>query len=227
MKKKIIFIITFILVILVIALVFNKKLVNFIFFKKQAYNSTAQINDTASTSKLIISPSLEELNEIEKTSINKSDWQTYKNDYYGFEIKAPKFWGIKLSNKTGALENANITDPSLSNFLSFLPNSNDQFYAPLDLTVEDNPDDISITDWMLKKDPANHSRWQEGLIQLEIPTTEGAAAFFVSMYDNEGIYRYAIKKNKKIYSFNMVDSNQDLKNGDAMMYAIVKTLRFK
>jgi len=219
MKKKIIFIIVFVLVILVIALVFNKKLVNFIFSPKQVSNNTTQINDTASTSKLVTSPSLEELNEIEKVSINKSDWQTYKNDYYGFEIKAPKSWSVKMSNATGVSGNDNV--------FSFLPDSNNSLYTPLNLIVEDNPNNISITDWMLKKDPANNSKWQEGLTKLEIPTTDEAAAVFISMYNNEGVYNYVIKKNKKIYNFDLVDSRPDLKNVDAMMYAIVKTLRFK
>jgi hypothetical protein len=178
----------------------------------------------------VFSPSLEELNAIGKTSIDKSDWQTYKNDYYGFEIMGPKSWSIKPSNDTGIFDNTNVTDPAMGNYLSFKPDSvypsDDQFYAPLNLTVQENPDNLSITKWFLKK-YTKFSEGPENFIKIEIPSAEEAVAVFHNFYNNQGIYSYYVKKNNKIYNFNLVDSNPDSKNGSAMMNAIVMTLRFK
>lgn len=218
----------FVLAILVMILFFNKKIINLVIPKQQVSNNTG-VNAQVNTSSIKITPSLDNLNEIEKTSIDKNDWQTYKNDYYGFEIRAPKSWSIKSSNKTGLLENENSTDISTPNLLAILPgaNSDPAFYAPIHLYVKNNPNNLSIIDWMREAYSNDSSNWQERLAKLEIPTTEEAAALYMGGLYGPGVYDYYIKKDNKIYYFGAVDSNSDMINGDAMMYTIVKTLRFK
>lgn len=230
MKKKIIYLILVILLVLVVILVFNKKIINSIYSKKQISTNNTQNNIKDNTSKSKFTPSLAELSILETESIDKSDWQTYKNDNYSFEIKGPKSWNIKLNNKLGLLGNTDPNDHA-GNYLFFQPSLNDyklNGYVPFELGAQDNPENLSITDWMLKTDPVNNSRWQEGYIKLEIPTAEEAVAFYVSNSYGEGTYNYYIKKNKKMFSFQWMDINPDgMKNSSAMMNAIVKTLMFK
>lgn len=171
-----------------------------------------------------LSPTFSELELIER-GIDKSNWQTYSNAQYNFEIKGPETWTIKPNNEEGSLEPI-VADGPFGNFLSFQPKDNDNFYAPMSMYIEDNPNNLSITDWMSKKDSRNDSKWQENMFRLDIPTTDESAAFYVPL-GNKGIYHYVVKKGDKIFSFDLVDSEADVTNGDAMMDAIVKTLRFK
>ena len=171
-----------------------------------------------------LSPSLSELELIER-DIDKSNWQTYSNAQYNFEIKGPESWTIKPQVEADLMESFGVDGP-FGNFLSFQPKDNDDFYAPMSMYIENNPDNLSIIDWMSKKDSRNDSKWQENMFRLDIPTTDDSAAFYIPL-GTKGIYHYVIKKGDKIFSFDLVDSQEDVTKGDAMMSAIVKTLRFK
>ncbi|HTX87204.1 MAG TPA: hypothetical protein VMC41_04045 [Candidatus Nanoarchaeia archaeon] len=168
-----------------------------------------------SHSKQNFNPSIVELN---KVSINTGDWQTYKNYQYSFEIKGPKSWEIKPNSDSGLLDGEGA-------FLWFKPDSNGDFYAPVSMAVLDNPDNFSITKWFLKNN-AKYTVGPENFIEINIPTTEEAVAVYVNFINSQGIYKYYVKKNEKIFSFDLMDTGSNIINEDAMINAIVNTLRF-
>lgn len=218
MKRKNIYLAVVILLVLSLGLLLVKKFNNLSILQKKDVIESANKKE--------IHPSLAELEVIENSSIDKSDWQTYKNDYYGFEIKAPKSWNIKQVGKSENFDNSGVADMPSGSYLAFQPTINDSFYAPLNMYVEDNKDNLSINDWFLKK-YINYKVTTKGFISFNIPTAEEAIAMPADFINNEVIYNYYLKKGNKIFNFNLSDSGSDVKSGSVMMNAIIKTIRFK
>ncbi|MDD5528065.1 MAG: hypothetical protein PHO56_03785 [Patescibacteria group bacterium] len=166
---------------------------------------------TALTSELtgIVHPSF---SEIDAVAIDKSNWQIYENKQYGFKISAPKTWSIILSADDGSLENGGQ--------LMIRPtNDNDPLNSPVALQVQ--IDNSSARDWLLKA-VEQAATDHEKFIEISIPTSDGAFAETSVM----GLYGYNIKKGDKVFGFGAMDVLSDIKNQDAMMKAIVETLRF-
>jgi hypothetical protein len=158
------------------------------------------------------------LSELDKVSINTGDWQTYKNTQYNFEIKGPKTWEIKPNSDSGLLDGEGA-------FLWFKPDINNDFYAPVSMTVLDNSGNLSIAKWFLK----NNKKYTVGpknFIEIKIPTAEEAVAVYIDFSNGQGLYKYYVKKNGKIFSFDLLDAGSNIMNEDAMINTIVKTLKF-
>jgi hypothetical protein len=228
MKKKLITTCFIVLALLVVSFfIFNKYKLNF--FSSQTKliiknKTVSSLNSQLATSSSTISihPTLAELNMV---VIDKSDWQTYKNKQYGFEISAPKDWQFILNSPSGSMEGYGALEirPSGND------DCNDQFFAPLDVRVREDNNNLSLYDWMIKTYSIGTSESEIGiknLIRINIPTSDEAMATYINFGPGTVIYSYDIKKGGKIFTFNSEDSCIDIKDEDAMMKAIVETIRF-
>jgi hypothetical protein len=217
MKKKIIIICCSIILIIVISL--------FIFINYQSHlavqkvekksevgtASTSTSGLTTASSTILQHPTLAEINAVK---IDESDWQTYKNKQYGFEISAPKDWTIKLTASNGTLMS------TLGSLQIYSTNDNNiQSEIPIDLSVEEDDKNLSIEDYY-----SGTGVKSENLIKINIPTSDEAVA--VRSQDSPVTYSYLVKKGKLIYEFDPMEWGSDILHGDAMMKAIVETFRF-
>ncbi|HBU06767.1 MAG TPA: hypothetical protein DEB09_01660 [Candidatus Magasanikbacteria bacterium] len=144
--------------------------------------------------------------------ITNVEWQTYKNTDYAFEISIPKTWSVI---------------PQDSNFWlnPDVPGPRDSFYAPINLIVRENNDNLSIKDWFLKTWP-QEKKGADNLTPLIINNSEEAKKRPLDMGSNDKIYTYFIKKDNKIFEFGLMDAQEDITNANEMMRAIVNSFKF-
>lgn len=143
--------------------------------------------------------------------ISTNDWRAYQNKEYGFEIKLPKTWSVTAQND-GFLINPDIPGPR------------DSFYAPTQLSIWDNKENLSIPDWFLKNYPKNEKDLNN-FSSINIDSSDTAMAWY---HENDSLktYTYYIKKGDKIYEFSLTDIQENLANENEMMKTIVSTFKF-
>jgi hypothetical protein len=235
MNKKIVLICLVIVLFIVVGLVVLREYQTTIIHQKNKTNqgdnvasSSAQTNQPdnvasssnpgvlATSSPDLAYPTFAEINAIK---IDKSDWQTYENKQYGFKISAPKGWAVSLTSSDKSLQNGGSLEIS--------PKSGGDFDVPINLSVSENINNLSLKDWIIKA-YLSQGASAENLNKVEIPTSEEVMSFYFqdSIYGRS--YSYFIKKENLIYEFDpmSVGMGSNILHEDAMMKAIIETFRF-
>ncbi len=164
----------------------------------------------------------EQLSEIPSTSIDTSQWKTYRNEGYGFEVKYPNGW--MAAEKSG--DNA---DPSVVSFTSqetqnAVKNRNSAsscdvsiYYYP---SVSDEPENQSKTSNLDEMIDRNHLITRVGTIQIDnVDAVDVIRGGF-------GTY-YTILAVKNNHLYEILFCNRDSKEALAPVdKSILKTFQF-
>ena len=141
--------------------------------------------------------------------VSKEGWRTYVDSAGRFEISFPEKWAITANQNT----------------FNIIPDeTNDPFYAPIAIGVRDNSANQSVKDWFVENYPLN----EDDLKDFHKTNLSGAeeALVWSRMSTDFTIYEYYGKKDGKIYTFSLMDIQQNIENENAMMKAIVSTFKF-
>jgi hypothetical protein len=139
-----------------------------------------------------------------------ADWQVYQNKEYGFEIKLPKTWSVTVQD-SGFFLNPDVPGPR------------DSFYAPIQMSIRENKENMSISNWFLKNYPKNKEDLKN-FSTIRIDSNEDAMVWY-HKNDSFKIYTYYIKNAEKIYEFSLADIQEDLVNENEMMKTIVSSFK--
>jgi len=133
------------------------------------------------------------LAELDAVTIDKSDWQTYENNQYGFKISAPKGWTITLTSSDESLENGASLQISATT-------TSGQFDSSVALSVENDNEKLSIKDWYFNNVLKGKGD-ENNVFQITIPTSDEAVAIRADNVNSPADYFYFVRKGKFIYEF--------------------------
>ncbi len=153
-----------------------------------------------------------------------ADWQTYKNEEYGFEMKYPNNWHVELSNYQ--IEFRNMSIEEIKNFSDGLP--------PIErIELQIKTWYSSLAEWedefeeqmVLMKEAG----FGDALIEKEEITVGGLSGYkiVVSFSQDESSKAYVgIFKEGKLYEFNQLEPIECYSGNCGTFSQILSTFRF-
>ena len=148
------------------------------------------------------------------SEIDISDWKTYRNEEFGYEIKYPEDWNISVGKHEPRWHETVLGRVVISGGIE------DPFYAPLSITIRSNGEKLSIEEWYRKNYPkGDSSRLQE----VKFDKTNGMRV--LSLWDN-GLDGFYFSDEDKIYSVSIVDLQENAENQIMMNEKLLSTFKF-
>ena len=146
------------------------------------------------------------------SEIDSSDWKTYINEEFGFEIEHPKDWRISTRD---------YRPRGYKIFISGSSNIGDPLYAPLSITVRDNKERLSVEKWFQKNYP------KDDISKLQNVKFNGIDGIRFSNWPSANIIGSFYFSNKdKIYEIRSLDSQENVENQRMMTEKMLSTFKF-
>ena len=151
---------------------------------------------------------------IEFTDTLISNWKTYRNEEFGFEIKHPENWGASTGEPKpwhkDVLGKVYVTGHSIE----------DPYYAPIAITILNNEKRLSIKKWYQEYYPnGDVSRLQE----VKFDKTNGMRK--LSLW-NDGLDGFYFSNENRIYSVSIMDLQKNAENQIIMNEKLLSTFEF-
>jgi len=177
--------------------------------KPVVVNNTDSVNVENSSTDIQEEPNEE--NE-KADEIDTSDWLTYKNEEYGYQINYPKDWRVKFPSLLGKTKKDQMIRITGGHYT--------QYYAPLEIFVHDGKGK-SFEDWhtSMYSHPIDIDKLKKSQRIIHNDTE------FVLFNDEFGPRYYAIK-NDKFVNLTTTDSFVDEEKGRKMMETMVFSFKF-
>ena len=152
------------------------------------------------------------------SKIDTSDWKTYSNEEFGFEIKYPEDW-YTVTEKHEPRWHKTVLGVVYISGPGDIKNP-DPFYAPISITIRNNEERLSIKKWYQKNYPdGNISRLQE----VKFDKTSGMRK--LSLW-NDGLDGFYFSNEDKIYSVSIMDLQENAENQIMMNEKLLSTFKF-
>ena len=140
-----------------------------------------------------------------KEEIDTSNWKTYRNEEYGFEVKYPEEWEISSEKASGSQEQ----NTKLQFSVDFERLDRQNF---LSIHIFSNADTLPLIEWINKYLP-NPNSYEN----ITIDNMSGFRYNKNTMGNN--VIQYIITYNERIYSINTIIADYEFE-------AIVKSFKF-
>ena len=164
-----------------------------------------------SDDEIVIDDDISIVENDDNSEIDISDWKTYQNEEFGFEIKHPENWEVTTGEDESWHKDVfYITGHSIK----------DPFYAPIAITVRSNEKRLSIKEWYQEYYPnGDVSRLQE----VKFDKTNGMRK--LSLW-SDGLDGFYFSNKDKIYSVSIMDLQENAENQIMMNEKLLSTFKF-
>lgn len=149
-----------------------------------------------------------------ETEIDTSDWLTYRNPKFGYEISYPQNWRIieMREDKERGIEPYQ--------WVKVTPGStNDYYYAPVGIISYENSKNLSFEQWYSSKYSNNR-----GVLEKIKTIKNGDAPIFKIERPGE-LFEYYVTTKNEVFSLAALDGQEDFDVQNSMMDKIVGTFR--
>jgi len=161
------------------------------------------------------SPDLEDdvANDNNISEIDISDWETYQNEEFGFEVKYPEDWNVSVEEYEPRWHETVLGRIVISG------SAKDYFYAPLSITIRSNEEELSIKEWFQR----NYSKDDSSKLQ-EVKFNEIEGMRFSKRSNSIGSFYFS--NEDKIYNISALDSQENIENQMRMTNQLLSTFKF-